>query len=355
MRALSPIDVIAVWVIGAILFVTVILHFQDYSQKVDQFADSSGYISIAAAIQKWDFHGLVVKQFWGVSYVTALVSSITRLSDRTSLLIVCWVSSFVSVWLASRLWGTWVAAFFAILNFDWLQRSYLGGSEPLFVAFLFGSFLLIRKDKWEWAALLASMATVVRPLGILALVAIGIILVQRKDYSRLLRAIVIGLVIGFLYILPLKLYLGDSLATVHSYQGSQRSLFGFPFYAIVEGTFKNHPPFTNLILSYGWIAFVLAGFAVLLTSDSTALYRRTRPAEVIFAVSYLFVILCYNYPNWALGNFARFAIPIVTFAILGFESLIPKSRLLLYSAATVLPILAAASAIGIRNIAPALR
>ena len=63
-----------------------------------------------------------------------------------------------------RLWGGWVAGFFAILNFDWMQRSYLGGSEPLFVALLFASFLAIRKERWWLACVLASLSTVVRPL-----------------------------------------------------------------------------------------------------------------------------------------------------------------------------------------------
>lgn len=94
----------------------------------------------------------------------AALSTIARVSDRTSLLAISFVASFIAVALSWRLWDGWIAGFFAILNFDWLQRSYLGGSEPLFVALLFGSFLAVRKERWLLAALPASLATIVRPL-----------------------------------------------------------------------------------------------------------------------------------------------------------------------------------------------
>ena len=38
-------------------------------------------------------------------------------------------------------------------------------------------------------------------------------------------------------------------------------LFGIPFYAIIRGTILYPAPITNLLLSFGWIAFVLAGSA----------------------------------------------------------------------------------------------
>jgi hypothetical protein len=88
---------------------------------------------VASAIRHWNFQGLVVKQFWGLPYFMAAISTLTRVSDRTALLLVSFISYFVSVALAYRLWGGWVAGFFSLLNFDWLQRSFLGGSEPLFV------------------------------------------------------------------------------------------------------------------------------------------------------------------------------------------------------------------------------
>jgi len=98
------------------------------------------------------------------------------------------VSSAVAAGIAYRLWGGWIARLFAILSFDWLQRSYMGGSEPFFVALLFGAFWAVRRERWALAALLASCATVVRPLGIFALIGIGLLPLWRHDYRRFATA-----------------------------------------------------------------------------------------------------------------------------------------------------------------------
>ena len=133
--------------VTCVLFVTFISFFRAYSAAVDNFGDSSAYMTLASAIRHWDFRGIVVKQFWGLPYAMAGLSTVARISDRTSLLAISVIASFAAVDLAWRLWGGWIAGFFAILNLDWLQRSYLGGSEPLFAALLFGSFLAVRKER----------------------------------------------------------------------------------------------------------------------------------------------------------------------------------------------------------------
>src|SRR5437016_11113175 len=154
----------------------------------------------------------------------AVISLTTRIPDVASLLLVSFVSSFISIALAYRLWGGWIAGLFAVLNFDWLQRSFLGGSEPLAVALIFAAFLAVRRKNYLLAALFAALSTIVRPLGIFSLLAIGMVLLYRREYKKLTGAIFIGAGIGALYILPLRLYFGDSLATVHSYGGAQVSL-----------------------------------------------------------------------------------------------------------------------------------
>src|SRR5215472_19110093 len=114
-----------------------------------------------------------------------------------------------------------MARLFAILSFDWLQRSYLGGSEPFFVALLFGAFWAVRRERWAPAAVLASCATVVRPLGIFALIGIGLVLVWRHDYRRFATATAIGIAVGVLYMLPLARHFGDPLATLNSYHSAE--------------------------------------------------------------------------------------------------------------------------------------
>jgi hypothetical protein len=347
-------ETIFIWLASAAVFVLLVSAITPYLTLVDNFGDNSAYMSIAAAIRKWDFHGVVVKHFWGLPYFMTAIAKPTGISDRTALLLVSWFSSLFAVILAYRLWGGWIASVFAIINFDWYQRSYLGGSEPLFVALLFGSFLAIRRDRWLLAALLAALATITRPLGIFLLFGIGITLLWRRDWKRLALCSVIALVIGTLYVIPLARYFHDPLATVHSYQGAQAAatppLFGIPFYAIIKGTLLYPAPLSNLLLSFGWIFVVTIAVMAMLWTPSFRSYARAHVPEVIFAAPYLLSLYCYNYPVWARGTFARFAIPIVPFVFLALARWIPKDRRILWALAPVTAILAASSAVGIQNV-----
>jgi len=348
-----------IWATCAVIFVGVASAFRPYMSLAMHFGDTSAYTQIADAIASWDFSGVHVKQFWGVSYLVALVHNLTGISSTTAILMLCAVCSLLAIVLAYRLWGGWIALFALCLNFDWFQRSLLGGSEPLFVALLFASFLMIRKERWLWAALLASLATVTRPLGIFLLVGIGVVLIVRNQWRCFALASLIGIVVGALYMFPLKLYLHDPLATVHSYGVAQpaarASLFGIPFRAIIVGTLGSPRPWTKLARSCGWIFLVVAGNILMVATREFREYARTHPAEAIFTALYLISIYCYNIPYWALGTFPRFAIPILPFVFLALLRWLPKDRRVVWILAIVSAALAACSALGIQNVLARLR
>lgn len=350
-------EVFGLGLVSWLVFLAVIKCFGPYTARVDGFGDSSAYLNAAESIRHWQFAGLVVKQFWGLPYLVALISEVTHLSGRTSLLAACWIGFFVSLWLAHRLWGGWVAAFFALLNFDWLQRSFLGGSEPLFVALLFGSFLAVRTNRHLLAVLLAALATTVRPLGFIALVGIGIVILQKRLYREAAAAIAVSASIGLAYVLPIAYAVGDPLATVHSYTNtaSGPALFGIPFYAIVTGTLAGSAPWTNLLLSFSWILAVVAGISLLILNRKHYIAEGYSAAELWFAAGYFLMICAYNLPTFARGSFARFAIPVIPFALIGWMPWIPKSRILIRVLAVATPIFAAASSVGIVNVLHQLR
>jgi hypothetical protein len=161
-----------------------------------KFGDNPGYLAAASAIRHWTFSGVDVKQFWGVSYAVACVSLLTGASEGLALVVVCVGASLASVALCYWLWDGWIAVFFALLSLDWFQRSLLGGAEPLFMALLLGSFLALRRDRWVLAVVLGSLATVVRPFGVFALVGLGVLCskdpvgrrgIQAKPSDELLR------------------------------------------------------------------------------------------------------------------------------------------------------------------------
>jgi len=347
-------EVLALWLLSGIVFVTCVAALRNYLDLVDNFGDRANYMAVASAIRHWNFHGLVVKQFWGLPYAMAALSFLTGVGEHTALLLICFASSLTSVALAHRLWGGWIAGYFTILNFEWLQRSYVGGSEPLFVALIFGSFLAIRRNHWLLAALLAAFATVTRPLGIFLLAGIGLTLLWRRDWRRLGGATTVGLLIGSLYMIPLARHFQDPLATVHSYEGAQASagvpIFGIPFYAIIKGTILYPAPLTNLLLSFGWIFLVLVAIVAMLGTEQFRTYAREHVPEMVFAAPYLLSLYCYNYPHWARGCFPRFAIPVIPFVFLALERWLPKDRRLLWALSPVTAALAAGSALGIANV-----
>jgi hypothetical protein len=346
-------EIIFVVAAGFVLFVSVIALVRNYAAAVDNFGDSAGYMKLSSAIQHWDFHGIIIKQFWGLPYAMAALSKVTGLSDRNALLMCSFVPSFVAVLLARRLWGGWIAGYFAVLSFDWLQRSCLGGSEPLFVCLLLAAFVSVRRERWLLASLLASFATIVRPLGVFALLGIGLTLLWKRDSRRFAAATAIGLAVGVLYAIPLASQFGDPLATVNSYHSAQWQggwLFGFPFYAIVKGTLLYPAPWTNLVLSFGWIFLLIVACVVMVKSAEFRAYCRAHAVEALFLAPYLWCLFTYNYPVWARGNFARFAIPILPFVLLALYRWIPKDRRMLWTLGIVSPLLAASSALGIVNV-----
>lgn len=339
--------------VGCVLFVIVISFFRSYFAVVDDFGDNIKYITIARAIRNWDFQNVTVLHFWGFPYLIAVVSLLTGSSVRVALLLISFGAWVGSITLAYRLWGGWTAGFFAVLNFDWLQRSFLGGSEPLFLSLLFGTFLAVRKEYWLLAAFLASFSTIVRPIGFFALIAIGAVLLWRRKFRTLTIAIGIGLTIGGLYIFPLATYIGNPLINVSSYQAQAwdgRFPIGWPFHAIIKGTILYPAPWTNLLLSYGWIVLLLLATVVMITTKRFHQFAQRFPVESLFGAMYVAFIYTYNSSYWGRGAFPRFALPVLPLVLVALDRWIPKDTRVLWILGLVSPILAAASAIGIRNV-----
>ena len=348
------------WVaVGWVVFDITLSVFSGWRAAVVNFGDNAAYLQAATAIRQWDFHGIDTQHFLGYPYTIVALSTVFHLPLDLTLSLVASAASLVSTFLVARLFGTRVAAFFALTNLGWLQTSFLGGSESLAVALALGAFWSFRRGHPLWAGFFASLATTVRPLMFLALVGIGLALLYQRRYRKFLAALCLGLAIGLLYVWPLAHYFGDPLLTVHSYtsrdygavnvRGPHGHLFGWPFHAIIVGTLVYPAPWTNLVLTFSWIALVLAGVCAMFSRD----YRRyacANPQEAIFASLFLIAIFCYDYLIWARGNFMRFSIPVMPFVFLALLRWLPKDRRILWLIGTLSAFLAACSAIGIRNV-----
>jgi len=323
------------------------------------YGDNSAYLEVANAILRWDFHDIDIQHFMGLPYLITLVSLLLHLPTLFTLWLIAFTSSLISVWLAGRLFGTIAAGYFALTNFAWLQASFLGGSEPLALALGLGAFLAFRRDRVFLAALLGSLSVTVRPLMIFVLVGIGLVLLYRRKFSFFFVAFGTGLLTGILYMLPLAHYFGDPLRTVHSYTtrdyggaavvGPHGRLFGLPFHGIVAGTLAYPAPWSNLLLSFFWIGLVLAGVCMMLSSSFRE-YAKTYPNEAMFCGFYLLAVFSYDYLIWARSNFIRFSIPALPFVFFALLRFLPSDRRLLWCLSIVSAVLAAFSAVGLRNV-----
>ena len=323
------------------------------------YGDNIAYRDVANAILHWNFRGLQLQHFMGYPYFIAAISWLFHVPTGFALWFIAVVSAVISVWLTARMFGTVTAGYCAFTNFAWLQLAFLGGSEPLAMALGLGSLLAFRRDRFWLAAFLASLAVTVRPLTIFALVGIGLVLLYRRRFVSFLAGVAIGLAIGSLYALPLARYFGDPLLTVHTYtnrdyggggvKGPHGHLFGWPFHGIIVGTLAYPAPWTNLLLSFFWIGLVLLG-ASMMFSRRFRKYAKEFPQEITYCGLYLAAIFSYDYLIWARSNFIRFCIPVLPFVFFALLPVLPKNRWLLWGLCIVSAVLAAVSAIGVRNV-----
>ena len=323
------------------------------------YGDNGAYLDVARAILHWDFHNVQLQHFMGYPYFIAATSLVFRVPPGLALWLIAAGCSVLSAWLTARLFGTTVAQYFALTNFSWLQLSWLGGSEPLAMALALGSWLAFRRNRPVIAVLLGSLAVTVRPLMFFLLVGVGLVLLYRRRFAAFASALGIGLGIGALYTWPLAHYFGDPLFTVHSYTtrdyggagvaGPHGRLFGWPFHAIVAETMAYPAPWTNLLLSFFWIALVLLGIGMMFR-DRFRRFARTYPNEVIFCGLYLLAVFSYDYLIWARSNFIRFSIPALPFVFFALLPFLPRDRRVIWGLTVVSAILAAISAIGLSNV-----
>jgi len=342
------------------IYVGLIALLDSYSLQVKTFGDNQPYVAIATAIRHWDLASLRTWQLWGLPYAMVAFTFLTHASFLTALLVISIVSSFVAVALSVRLWGGWVAGFFAVASREWMERSLLGGAEPLFLVLVFGSFVAARRQRWRIAALLASLSTLVRPMGIFVLASIGITLLVRKQFKTLAAATLIGLVIGGLYVLPFRIYQGSSLANVRAYgraDGSGGRPLTYPFMALINrsvtGAVTGERDVTegkttalNLARTGLWIGIVMLAVVAMFFNRQFREFARDNVIEILFCTLYITLLFTYNSP-WARAAFPRYAIPIIPFVVLAFARWIPKDRRLLWAFGLASTVTSAASTVGI--------
>jgi len=358
-RAPSQRELLVLVGISFVVMWTTIFLLHGSTALVLQWGDNGAYHDVANAIRHWDFRNVQLQHFMGYPYLIAAFSLLFHVPTGFALWFLAVVCSVISVWLTARMFGTLTAGYFAFANLEWLQLSYLGGSEPVALALALGSLLAFRRNRPLLAALLGSVAVTVRPLMIFVLVGIGLVLLYRKRFREFLFALAIGVGIGILYAAPLARYFGDPLLTLHTYTtrdyggakvaGPHGHLFGWPFHGIIAGTLAYPAPWTSLVLSFLWIGIVLLGVGMMF-SNRFRKFAKEYPQEAIYCGLYVLAIFSYDYLIWARSNFIRFCIPVLSYVFFALLPVLPKSRWVFWVLCIVSAVAAALSAIGLRNV-----
>lgn len=321
-----------------------------------RYGDNWACAYIAAALRTGQIEAaLRMKHFWGLPYAIVLASSVFGVSEYTAIILISVSASLGASIMSLRLYGVTVAGYFTAASLYWVQRSVLGGDEPLFVCCLLASFLAGRAEMWLIATALATMATATRPLGVFCLAGVALVLARRHEWRALAACIAIASLGAMLYVFPILLAGGDPLLNVKAYQAQDWSdglPFTLPLVGLLRGAIFFVPvePRTNTLMISAWVAFFLLFLILAATRfrSRAATLVRLHPLEGTFYTLYAAFLLTYNSAQFHWSHFPRFIIPLLPAVFVVMEEWLPRRTHVLWCLGLVSALLAAASAINAR-------
>lgn len=205
----------------------------------------------------------------------------------------------------------WTALLFCVLPPRWLLYHSVGATEPLFLCFVFATFLAHRRGRAGWVAVFIALASITRIQGVLLGPVFLLVYGQRRDWRSLawlpLGAVGILALFGFHQIV-----FGDFFAYFR-WQGQHLQALPFGLYRAAAE--RSNPDVTEF---YFWTYFVYA-------VGTLALWRQR---ALFFHCLVFSVFTSFLYIN----DVARMFVPVAPFALLvGFDPVLrlPAVRWLL--------------------------
>jgi hypothetical protein len=323
---------VALVAVSYLWFALLLVVFDSYPSRVLHTGDNGSYSEESSVIRGARASSLYARHFLGYPMAVAPVAALLHISDMHALPIVSAIFSLVAIFVAGELWGAWAAAWFALINLDWIQRSLLGGAEPLFAALVFAALLAARRERWSAAALFGALATIVRPLGIFALLAIGIVLLSRRRIRPLLLAIGVSVVIGAAYLAYVGALYGHSTGNLNWYRsmGMGRDRTFIPFVTVFL-SFRDHViTGKNLAKTLVWMTFTLAAIVAAVRQPATRGTMREHPVEWIFGAIY--IASFFFFPAWWIeGEYPRYLVPVIPMLLIALRPWLPSDRRLIWT------------------------
>jgi hypothetical protein len=238
----------------------------------------------------------------------------------------------------------WATVIFLFFYFPFIDATVGGMETPLFLTVIAGTLLALRQGRFEAAIVLAALAAITRPEGVLLLLPVCAVAWGRLSWRQWTRAALIGATAVAVFLVPIYAYFGTVLP--HSMLAKS---------GVTESGsagFVTSPMVKAVLLAFGmpdelylWLPAsirmaVLALFAILLVAFVVAIVRawRNDPAILVAAAFYLLVVCFYS-----IGNPVRIPswytiAPAMTFAVVaiyGIEEVVAKLRTAKASTVTV--------------------
>lgn len=324
------------------LFALVVFSTGTYLARIAGTGDNPDYAREAAALAGRGSAAGGAVHFIGYPALAAPVASALHVSDMYALAVVSIISSLAAIVLAGELWGPWTAACFAVSNLDWVQRSLLGGADPVFAAFIFAALLTARKAQYVPSAVLGSLATTVRPLGIICLLALGFVMLYRREFRSLVVAVAIALATGTLYLLAVGLSFGNSVQNFQWYGsmglGWQRTFV--PFVTVFLETSSHPLTGKNVVKTLVWTTFTLTAVVATFLRPRNRTSMVDAPVEWLFGGLYFLSFLCF--PAWWIDTeYPRYFAPVIPLCFFALRGFIPSSRWCVWCVGVFVAVLAA--------------
>ncbi len=304
---------------------------RSYADAIGNNGDNAVYATVASGIQRGNTATLGwVKQFWGFPYAVAALCRVLPINIVQAMAAISIASTLGAVWLAFEMWGLWVAAYFIAGSYMLIQFGSFAGADPLFAFLFLLTLYLARAEKWNWAMLAISLATVVRPLGMFGLLAIFVQLLRLRKPRRLVASAIICAVTLGIYFASLAHYTGRPFTSFSTYRVTDWS-DGLPITAPLLGIVANAINRMH-VGSNGFmeikVCYVLLHLAALIFLFSSrkrwAALAAAAPVEFFALALYSVFILCYSAPEWALSIYPRLLIPISPILLSIFGSALPR-------------------------------
>jgi hypothetical protein len=314
--------------LGAYLFSKV--HQQGSWLLAANWLDNGAYIAVSHAITtgQWISPTDSPTPFFGFPLAIAAVTRTGAFNEWAAVIAISLVSMLITCACLRRLYGPPAVLSLLILSWDWVGIGVLGGSEAPFCACLFVAFLCARSGRWRSAAVLAAVATTIRPIGVFALVALFLTRFRRHAWRSAAEMTLLGLMIAAVYFAFARALTGDAWINFRTYRVDWNT--GWPVGPPIVALIHSAVP---LVRASGWWSAmrVLVIVAVTAAAGIHVAYRIVRgrwslpEAESIFAVLVVTFLLCYPYRNMAY-EWPRFLIPALPVLTAAHASIVPQGR-----------------------------